>query len=152
MVGVDIGEERLAFVRELGAELAVGPDEAVEVVQRELGGVDAVAGVLRQAGRLPTSACSCCARPGLFVAVGLPATSEGNLELNPFEFFMKDPTLIYSAVGTVQDMRELVDLAAAGTVKTHVSRTGPLSELGAIFDELEAGRYLGRAVVTDLTG
>ena len=87
---------------------------------------------------------------GLFVAVGLPASSEGNLELNPFEFFMKDPTLIYSAVGTVQDMRELVDLAAAGRVKSHVSRMGSLSELGAIFDELEQGKYLGRAVITDL--
>jgi alcohol dehydrogenase, propanol-preferring len=63
---------------------------------------------------------------------------------------MKEPTIVYSAVGTVQDMRELVDLAAAGKVKTHVSRTGALSELPTIFDELEAGRYLGRAVVTDL--
>ena len=64
---------------------------------------------------------------------------------------MKDPTIIYSAVGTVQDMRELVDLAAAGKVRSHVSRTGPLSELGDIFDELEGGRYLGRAVLTDLS-
>ena len=64
---------------------------------------------------------------GLFVAVGLPATREGNFELNPFELFMKDPTIIYSAVGTVQDMRELVDLAAAGRVRSHISRTGSLS-------------------------
>ena len=41
VVGVDIGEERLEFVRSLGAHLAVGADEAIEVVQRELGGVDA---------------------------------------------------------------------------------------------------------------
>jgi propanol-preferring alcohol dehydrogenase len=87
---------------------------------------------------------------GLFVAVGLPPTSDGNLELNPFEFFMRDPTLIYSAVGTVQDMRELVDLAAAGKVKSHVSRTGALTELPAIFDELESGKYLGRAVINDM--
>jgi D-arabinose 1-dehydrogenase-like Zn-dependent alcohol dehydrogenase len=63
---------------------------------------------------------------------------------------MKDATVIYSAVGTVQDMRELVDLAAAGRVKSHVSRVGALSELGTIFDELEAASYLGRAVITDL--
>ena len=81
------------------------------------------------------------------MAVGLPATSEGNIELNPFEFFFKDPTIIYSAVGTVQDMRELVDLAAAGKVKSHVSRVGRIDELDAIFDELEAAKYLGRAVV-----
>ena len=60
-------------------------------------------------------------------------------------------TIIYSAVGTVEDMRELVGLAAAGKVKSHVSRTGVLSELPAIFDELEAARYLGRAVLTDLS-
>jgi D-arabinose 1-dehydrogenase-like Zn-dependent alcohol dehydrogenase len=47
-------------------------------------------------------------------------------------------------------MRELVDLAAAGKVKTHVSRVGGLSDVPAIFDELEAGKYLGRAVITDL--
>ena len=120
-------------------------------MQRELGGVDAaLVFSAKLAGfRLGLQLLR---KAGLFVAVGLPATSEGNLELNPFEFFLKDPTLIYSAVGTVQDMRELVELAAAGTVRTHVSRTGPLSELGAIFDELEAGRYLGHAVVTDLAG
>lgn len=151
VVGVDIGEERLEFVRSLGAHLAVSADEAIEVVQRELGGVD---------GSLVFSAkmagfdlgLKLLRRKGVFVAVGLPATSEGNFQLQPFEFFMKDPTIIYSAVGTVQDMRELVALAADGRVKSHVSRTGPLSDLDAIFDELEAGKYLGRAVVTDLAG
>jgi D-arabinose 1-dehydrogenase-like Zn-dependent alcohol dehydrogenase len=63
---------------------------------------------------------------------------------------MQDPTIIYSAVGTVQDMRELVGLAASGRVKSHISRVGALSELGTIFDELEAGAYTGRAVITDL--
>ena len=67
-------------------------------------------------------------RRGLFVAVGLPATSEGKLQFSPLELFLRDATIIYSAVGTVQDMRELVDLAAAGKVRSHVSRTGSLSE------------------------
>ena len=58
--------------------------------------------------------------------------------------------MIYSVVGTVQDMRELVDLAAAGKVKSHIGRTAPLSELPAVFDELAAGAYVGRAVITDL--
>jgi propanol-preferring alcohol dehydrogenase len=151
VVGVDIGEERLEFVRSLGAHLAVSADDAAEVVQRELGGVDAsLIFSAKMAGfRLGITLLR---RGGLFVAVGLPASSEGNIEINPFEFFMKDPTMIYSAVGTVQDMRELVELAAAGKVRSHVSRTGPLSELGTIFDELEAGSYLGRAVLTDLGG
>ncbi|MBK7947996.1 MAG: zinc-binding dehydrogenase [Deltaproteobacteria bacterium] len=149
VVGVDIGAERLAFVESLGADRAVGADDAVEVVQREYGGVDAVLVFsARMAGfRLGFELLK---KAGLFVAVGLPATSEGNIELNPFAFFMKDPTVIYSAVGTVQDMRELVELAAAGRVRSHVSRRGPLSDLPSIFDELEAAKYLGRAVIDDL--
>jgi propanol-preferring alcohol dehydrogenase len=150
VVGIDIGEERLEFVRSLGAALAVGADEAREVVQEKLGGVDAALVFSAKIAGFELGL-NLLRKGGLFVAVGIPATSEGHLQLDPFQFFMKDPTLIYSAVGTVQDMRELVELAAAGRVKSHVSRTGSLSELGDIFDELEAGKYVGRAVVTDLT-
>jgi propanol-preferring alcohol dehydrogenase len=149
VVGVDIGEERLEFVRSLGAYLAVDASEAAEVVQRETGGVAAsLVFSARMAGF--DLGIELLRKGGLFVAVGLPPSSEGNIQINPFVFFMKDPTMIYSAVGTVQDMRELVALAADGRVRTHVSRTGPLTELGGIFDELEAGKYLGRAVLTDL--
>ena len=149
VIGIDIGPERLEFVRSLGAHLAVDADDAGDVVQRELGGVEAS---LVFSGKMAgfRLGLQVLRKAGVFVAVGLPATSEGNLELNPFELFMKDPTIIYSAVGTVQDMRELVDLAAAGCVQSHISRVGPLSELGTIFDELEAGQYTGRAVITDL--
>jgi len=149
VVGVDIGAERLKFVESLGADMVVDAEEAADAVEQELGGVDAsIVFSARMAGF--NLGLKLLRRGGLFVAVGLPATREGNLELNPFEFFFKDPTLIYSAVGNVQDMRELVDMAAAGQVKSHIGRVGPLSELGAIFDELEAGKYVGRAVVTDL--
>ena len=67
-----------------------------------------------------------------------------------FRLFAIEPTIIFSAVGNVQDMRELVDLAARGKIRTHVDRTGPLSDLEAIFEELETGKFLGRAVITDL--
>ncbi len=142
----------LDFVTSLGADLVLDATDApgaVDLVRREFGGVDAsLIFSAKMAGfRLGFDLLG---PRGLFVAVGLPAASEGNLEFNPFELFMKDPTIIYSAVGTVQDMRELVDLASAGRVTSHVSRVGSMSELGAIFDELAASRYLGRAVLTDL--
>ena len=149
VIGVDVGAERLDFVRSLGVHLAVDAEDALDVVTREVGGVEAsLVFSARMAGF--GLGLQLLRKAGLFVAVGLPPTSEGNLELNPFALFLQDPTIIYSAVGTVQDMRELVDLAAAGKVRTHVSRTGALSELGTIFDELEAGAYTGRAVITDM--
>jgi propanol-preferring alcohol dehydrogenase len=151
VIGIDIGEERLEFIRSMGAERAVSVDEAQAVVQGEYGGVDAsIVFAARVAGY--DLGLSLLRKGGLFVGVGLPPTSDGTFQLDPFRFFLNDWRVIFSAVGTVQDMRELVDLAAAGKVKTHVDRTGKLSELPAIFDELAAGRYLGRAVITDLAG
>ncbi len=149
VVGVDVGEERLEFVRSLGAEMAVGADEARDVITGQLGGVAAsLVFASKMAGF--ELGFKLLRKRGLFVAVGLPATSEGNLQFNPFELFVRDATIIYSAVGTVQDMRELVDLASAGKVKSHVSRTGSLSDLDDIFAELQSGTYPGRAVITDL--
>lgn len=150
VVGVDIGEDRLDFVRSLGAYRAVDASEAAELAQKELGGVDAALVFSAKIAGFNLGL-QMLRRGGLFVGVGLPATSEGNLQVNPFQWLMNDPTLIFSAVGTVQDMRELVQLVADGKVKTHVSRVGTLSDLPTIFDELEAGKYLGRAVITDLS-
>jgi propanol-preferring alcohol dehydrogenase len=149
VIGIDVGEDRLEFVRSLGADRAVDASEALDVVVRDYGGVDAsLIFSARMAGfRLGFDV---LAPHGLMVCVGIPANSEGNIELNPWNFFLKDATVIYSAVGTVQDMRELVHLAGQGKVETHVSREGALSELPAVFDELEAAQYLGRAVLTDL--
>jgi propanol-preferring alcohol dehydrogenase len=151
VVGVDVGEERLEFVRSLGADLAVDASEAMAVVPGATGGGVAASLVFSAKMAGFDLGFQLLGPAGLFVAVGLPASSEGNFSVHPFQFFFKDATLVYSAVGTVQDMRELVDLAAAGKVKSHVSRRAKLSELPEVFDDLEAARYLGRAVLTDLS-
>ena len=147
VVGVDIGAERLAFVESLGAHTVLAADEAVAAAQA-FGGVDAsLVFSARLAGF--DLGLTMLRKGGLFVAVGIPAASEGPVQIEPWDFFQRDPTIIYSAVGTVQDMRELVDMAAEGRVKSHVGRTASLSEIGDVFDDLEAARYVGRAVITD---
>ena len=149
VVGVDVGDEKLEFVKSLGADYAVSPEEAPGVVMKEFGGVAAsIAFTAKIVGF--ELGLQLLRRGGLFVAVGLPATSEGNLELNPFALCFRDPTIVYSTVGNVQEMREVVELAAAGKLRSHIGRKASLSELPAVFDELEAGQYVGRAVITDL--
>lgn len=147
VVGVDIGEDRLAFAKEMGADQVMEPDEAERLGAE--GGVDAVL-VFAAVKAGFDLGIQMVRRGGLFVAVGIPPTDQGNIEIAPWTFFRKGITMIYSVVGTVQDMRELVDLAAAGKVRSHVGRTAPLSELPTVFDELEAGAYVGRAIITDL--
>ena len=150
VIAVDVGADRLQFCRDMGAEIAVEAGEAREVISRDFGGVDAsIVFTANIAGY--QLGFDLLGKLALFVAVGLPATSQGPFQIDPFMMFFKDPTIIFSAVGTVQDMRELVDLAARGVVRTHVSRVGALEELPQIFDELEASAYLGRAVLNIAT-
>ena len=148
VIGVDLGEERLAFAKELGADQVMEPEEAAGLGRQ--GGVDAV---LIFAAAKPgfDLGIQMLRRGGLFVAVGIPPSDQGAIEISPWDFFRKGITMIYSVVGTVQDMRELVDLAAAGKVRSHIGRTAPLSELPTVFDELAAGAFVGRAVINDLS-
>ncbi len=152
VIGVDVGEEKLKFVESMGADFAVTPDDAPALVaeKTERGVSASLVFAARVVGF--QLGLQLLGPGGLFVAVGIPPTSDGPITLQPFEFFVKSPTVIYSAVGNVQDMREVVDLAAAGKLKSHIGRVAKLSELPAVFDELEASRYVGRAVITDLGG
>lgn len=149
VVGIDVGAERLAFVESLGASHAVDASDSRAYVAERFGGVDAalVFAARMDGFRLGFDLLG----PGaVMVCVGIPPASEGNIELHPMVFSGKSATVCYSNAGTVEDMRELVHLAEAGRVRTHVSRTAALSELGAVFDELAAATFFGRAVLTDL--
>jgi alcohol dehydrogenase, propanol-preferring len=147
VIGIDVGEERIDFVRSLGADAAYDVAEAADRVRGEHRGAHAVivfasrvAGYELGLGLLR--------RGGVFVGVGMPAADEGTLALSPLDLVMREPVITSSVVGTVEDMRELVDLAAAGRVATHVGRRGELDDLPVVLGELDAAAYPGRAVLS----
>ncbi len=90
-------------------------------------------------------------RGGVFISVGMPAANEGALSLSPLDLLARDPIIMSSAVGNVEEMRELIQLAADGKVKTHISRVANLSELSEVIEELGQGAYSGRALINDMT-
>ena len=59
--------------------------------------------------------------------------ADGGFSIDVFRLFAIEPTIIFYAVGNVQDMREMVEGADRGTIRTHVDSTGPLSDIDAIF-------------------
>ena len=151
VIGVDIGAERLDFVKSLGAEMALERRRGARRRARASSAASTPASCSRRAWPASASASTCSGSHGLFVAVGLPATSEGNLEFNPFELFAKD------ADDHLLRGRHRAGHARAGRprrgrqgARATCRAPGRLSELGDIFDELEASKYLGRAVLTDL--
>lgn len=145
VAGVDVGEERVRFVRGLGAEWVFEAGEAKAGV-RALGGADAclvftpkVAGY-ELAFKLT--------RPlGGVVAVGIPDPKDGPLPVTPSALINHGTRIIATSVGVTHEFEELFRLVAAGRVKGHVARRGTLSDLSAILEEMAERKYVGRAVV-----
>ncbi|MEM7239151.1 MAG: zinc-binding dehydrogenase, partial [Pseudomonadota bacterium] len=57
-------------------------------------------------------------------------------------------TIRGSYVGSVSDLRELIELVRTGRVKSLPTEERPLAEVNAALDDLEAGRVTGRIVLT----
>ncbi len=149
VIGVDVGPEKLEFVKKLGADYAIDAKKAKRFVNKEFGGVHAciVFAAKISAYQLGFG----LLKPGgVLIAVGMPAFKDGQFSLIPIELIYKDLHIIGSMTGTVEDMRELVQLAAEGKVKTHVGRIANLSEINQVFEELSEGKFLGRAIIEDI--
>ncbi len=149
VIGVDVGPEKLEFVKKLGADYAIDAKKAKRFVNKKFGGVHAsivfaakISAYQLGLGLLKLG--------GVLIAVGLPALKEGMFSIIPIELIIRDLRIIGSLTGTVEDMRELVQLAAEGKVKTHVGRVANLSEINQVFEELSEGKFLGRAIIEDI--
>ncbi|MFX1325453.1 MAG: zinc-dependent alcohol dehydrogenase [Promethearchaeota archaeon] len=150
VIGVEASQEKLEIVKKLGADYAVEASEVKSLAYNTFGGVYASLDFSSKIAGLELGLK--ILRPGgLIIAVGLPAFREGNLSIGPFQFILKGLQMIGSVVGTVEEMRELVQLAADGKVKTHVGRTVSLSEINHVFEELEEGKFVGRAIIDNMT-
>jgi propanol-preferring alcohol dehydrogenase len=149
VIGVDVGPEKLELVKDLGADYAMDPLEVSKFVERTYGGVHASIVFSPKLASFELGF-KITRRGGAFIPVALPAMSEGTLALSPFELVYKNIHIIGSFTGNVEEMRELIQLAAEGKVKTHVGKTAGLSEINQVFEELEKGTYTGRAIIDNI--
>jgi len=146
VIGVDIGPEKLEFVKKIGADHAIDANEAEKFVGEKLGGVHASMVFAAKISAYELGL-KLLRLGGLFIGVGIPSLSEGSMSIIPLDLLMRDLHVIGSLTGTVEDMRELVQLAVEGKVKTHIGRTANLSEINQVFEELKQGKFLGRAII-----
>ncbi len=82
---------------------------------------------------------------GKVVMVG---ETEDTVPLSTFRLCVNEYQIIGSRSGGRQDTIEAIDLVARGIVTPYVSNTYPLEKINQAFDDIRAGKVLGRAVIT----
>ncbi len=146
VVGIDVGVERIEFVKKLGADYAVEASEAEAFVKEKLGGVYAslvfaprISGYNLGIRILRTM--------GTLVVIGAPSHTEGSFNAVPIDILASGMRILPSVVGVTHEFEELFNLALQGKVRSHVALVKPLSEVNDVFERLEKTRYVGRAVL-----
>jgi len=144
VTAIDLVEEKLELARSLGASytLNAAATDAIKEV-RHRGGVHVA--LVTSASKVAYDAAFYSLRPtGMLLVVGLPAD---NICFPPIMMAAGEVRIQASAVGTRQDLREVLALAAAGKVRCRVV-TRPLSQANEALDQLRRGEVSGRIVLT----
>lgn len=145
VVAVDLGDDKLALARSLGADVTVNarsPD-AIEQVRSLSGGGTHGALVTAVAPGAFSQALQMVRRRGTVSLVGLPA---GEFAVPIFDVVLKRITVRGSIVGTRKDLAEAVAFAAEGKVRSHLHRAR-LEDINQVFAALKAGQVDGRIVL-----
>ena len=144
VTAVDVAEEKLAFARSLGAvrTLNAATDPVVKEMRKQ-GGAHVV--LVTSGSKAAYDMAFYCVRPtGLLLAVGLPANE---ISFPAIMMAGGEVRIQASAVGTRQDLRETLALAAAGKLHCQVT-TRPLAHANDVLEEMRAGKIAGRVVLT----
>ena len=142
VIAIDIADDKLEFARRLGADITLNAanDEVVKQI-RKMGGAH-VAVVTSAAKAAYDQAFYAVRSSGTLMVVGMPSE-----DLCFPAIMMREIRIMSSATGTREDMREMLELAAAGKVKCQVE-TRPLEQVNAVFEEMRRAKITGRVVLT----
>ncbi|HEX8838482.1 MAG TPA: zinc-dependent alcohol dehydrogenase [Candidatus Acidoferrum sp.] len=143
VTAIDVADEKLHLAETLGAANCLNAASTnVTKALRAKGGVHVA--LVTSAARVAYDTAFACIRPaGTLLAVGLPAE---NISFPPILMAAKEVRIQASAVGTRQDLREVLALAGQGKIHCQVT-THPLSDVNLVMDRLRQGQASGRMVI-----
>ena len=144
VIALDVGPDKLALAKELGAQQAfdVSDPKVFKEIQR-LGGAH-IAVVTSAANSAFDSAWKCVRPGGAISVVGLPTEP---LKFLALALVTREIKVVGSAIGTRKDLRAVLDLAAAGQVRCRVEAQ-PLANINSVLEQMHKGAITGRVVLT----
>jgi propanol-preferring alcohol dehydrogenase len=144
VTAIDVTDEKLARAKELGASMTLN-SAASNVVKemRRAGGIHAA--LVASAAKAAYDTAFRCVRPtGSLLVVGLPSEP---ICFPAIQMAALEVHIQASSVGTRDDIRELLAMAAAGKIHSQIT-TRPLADANEVLAELREGRVSGRIVLT----
>ena len=143
VTAIDISEEKLTLAKTFGAAATLNAAAAdIGKQLRSIGGFHAV--LVTSAAKAAYDLAFNSLRPaGILLAVGLPSE---NICFPPIMMAAREVRIHATAVGTRQDLREVLAMAAAGKIRCQIA-THPLADANAVLNRLRRGEISGRAVL-----
>lgn len=144
VAAVDLGPEKMALARKLGAEITIDAktQDPAKEIQKQIGGAQGVL-VTAVSPIAFKQAVGMLRRGGTCVLNGLPP---GEFPVSIFELVLNGHTIRGSIVGTRLDLEESLAFAADGKVKATIE-TLPLESINDVFSRLKKGQVNGRVVL-----
>jgi propanol-preferring alcohol dehydrogenase len=143
VTAIDISDEKLALAKSLGSSHALNaasPDAVKEL--RKKGGVHVA--IVTSAAKAAYEMAFYGLRPtGTLLVVGLPAD---DICFPPIMMAAGEVRIQATAVGTRDDLREVLAMAEAGKVRCQVT-SRPLVQVNEVLEDLRHGRIAGRVVL-----
>jgi len=144
ITAIDVSESKLEMARSLGSvkTLNAATGDVTKEFRRSGG---AHVALVTSGSRPAYDTAFAALRPtGLLLVVGLPAE---DICFPPIMMAAREVRIQASAVGTREDLREVLALAAQGKVRCEVAAR-PLSQVNEVFDQMRRGEIPGRIVLT----
>ncbi|MFZ0901503.1 MAG: zinc-dependent alcohol dehydrogenase [Candidatus Sulfotelmatobacter sp.] len=143
VTAIDIAEEKLSLAKSLGAARALNVSNS-DVVKELRGSGGVHVALVTSAAKSAYDMAFYCVRPtGTLLAVGLPARE---ISFPAILLAAGEIQIKASAVGTREDLSEILAMGAAGTVRCQVSAR-PLADAGEVLGQLSRGEISGRVVL-----
>jgi alcohol dehydrogenase, propanol-preferring len=144
ITAIDISESKLEMARSLGAARTLNAKTSDVAKEFRRSGGTHVA-LVTSGSRAAYDTAFAALRPtGMLLVVGLPAE---DICFPPIMMAAREVRIQASAVGTREDLREVLALAAQGKVRCEVAAR-PLSQVNEVLDEMRRGEISGRIVLT----
>ncbi len=143
ITAVDVSDEKLELAKSLGAVRGLNAASGNVVKElRKKGGAHVA--IVTSAARAAYDAAFASLRPtGTLLVVGLPAE---NICFPAISMAAGEVRIQASAVGTRQNLREVLEMAAAGKIRCHVT-SRPLESANEVFEQLRHGQVSGRTAL-----